>query len=332
MPQAPLHPIAIAPMMDWTDRHDRYFLRLITQHSLLYTEMVTTGALIHGDRARFLNFHPLEHPISLQLGGSEPQDLARCAQMGEEWGYDEINLNVGCPSDRVQAGRFGACLMVEPQLVAECVSDMQAAVKCPITVKTRIGIDEHDSYAELQHFIQTLMTEGGCSSFIIHARKAWLKGLSPRQNREIPPLRYDVVKQLKVDFPHAQFMLNGGIKTHEHIAQHMPDVDGIMLGRAAYQNPYLLATVDRDYYTSKKLILTRQQIVEKLYPYIEQHLRQGGKLKHITRHILGLFQHVAGAKRWRRHLSEYAVKSDAGIEVLQVALALTQDSCDNGSR
>ncbi|MDF2867907.1 MAG: TIM-barrel protein yjbN family [Gammaproteobacteria bacterium] len=306
-------------MLDWTDRHCRYFHRLLTKHSLVYTEMITTGALLYGDRDRLLTYSAMEHPIAIQLGGSEPKALAACAKIAEDYGYDEVNLNVGCPSDRVQSGRFGACLMAEPDLVAECIALMQAEVKIPVTVKTRIGIDQQDSYEALANFIYKVALTG-CNKFIVHARKAWLKGLSPKENREIPPLRYDIVAQLKNDFPHLSFILNGGIKTLAEIDAHLGQFDGVMLGREAYHNPYILAFVDQNYYDNASLIKSREQIVELLLPYIEDELSQGQSLTHISRHILGLFQGQPGARHWRRHLSENAHKSNAGVGVIKNAL------------
>jgi tRNA-dihydrouridine synthase A len=313
--------ISVAPMMDWTDRHDRYFLRLIAPDVLLYTEMITTGALIHGDYQRFLAFDALEHPLALQLGGSDPAALARCARMGEDFGYDEINLNVGCPSDRVKSGRFGACLMGEPQLVARCISEMVAQVKIPVTVKCRIGIDNQDSYEELQHFIH-LVASAGCNVFIIHARKAWLNGLSPKQNREIPPLRYEVVHQIKQDFPQLTVVINGGIKTVEQMAEQLNVVDGVMIGREAYSNPYLLAAVQKQFYALDVDSHSREQVVEKLLPYIEDQLRNKVRLSSITRHIIGLFQGEKGGRRWRRYLSENAHKEGASASVVMDALAV----------
>ncbi|MDR3492680.1 MAG: tRNA dihydrouridine(20/20a) synthase DusA [Gammaproteobacteria bacterium] len=310
---------SVAPMMDWTDKHDRYFLRLISPNVLLYTEMVTTGALIYGDRQRFLSFNPSEHPVALQLGGSDPAALALCAKMGQDQGYDEINLNVGCPSDRVKAGRFGACLMLEPKLVADCVAAMKSVVQIPVTIKCRIGIDEQDSYEELHRFISTIHA-AGCDVFIIHARKAWLNGLSPKQNREIPPLRYDVVHQIKKDFPTITVILNGGLKTLEQIEQNMPFVDGVMIGREAYTNPYLLAEIEKKYYSTPESIATRYAVIEQFIPYLQEQLAQNVKLSSMTRHILGLFQGQFGAKLWRRYLSEHAHKSGAGIEVMLAAL------------
>ncbi|HXG27648.1 MAG TPA: tRNA dihydrouridine(20/20a) synthase DusA [Nevskiales bacterium] len=324
-----MHPrrICVAPMMDWTDRHDRYFLRLITRHARLYTEMVTADALLHGDRDRLLRFDAAERPLALQLGGSDPQKLARCARIAADWGYDEVNLNVGCPSDRVQSGRFGACLMAEPALVAECVAAMQAATSLPVTVKTRLGIDELDQYAHLHGFVTTV-AQAGCRVFIIHARKAWLQGLSPRENREIPPLHYDRVYRLKQDFPELEIVLNGGVTTLDEAAGHLEQVDGVMLGRAAYQNPYLLAGVDARFYGDPAAAPTRLEIVERLLPYVERELARGTALKHIARHILGLFQGQPRARAWRRHLAEHAHRAGAGVEVLQAALACVQPALD----
>ncbi len=314
------HRFSVAPMMDYTDRHDRYFLRLISRHALLYTEMVTTQAILRGDRAFLLAYDPSEHPLALQLGGSDPDELARCARIGAEYGYDEINLNVGCPSDRVQSGRFGACLMAEPELVAACVAAMRAEVALPVTVKTRIGIDHQDSYAHLRDFVATV-AEAGCGIFVVHARKAWLQGLSPKQNREIPPLRYEVVYRLKRDFPHLSIVINGGITSLAQADAHLAHVDGVMLGRAAYHQPYLLAEVDQRYYGSREPVKTRQQIITELLPYVEAWLEKGLPLNRITRHILGLFHGVPGARAWRRHLSEHAHRPGAGVEVIEQALA-----------
>jgi tRNA-dihydrouridine synthase A len=307
-------------MMDCTDRHDRYFLRLIAPHVLLYSEMITAQALIHGDPQYLLAFDPFEHPVALQLGGNNPLQLAHCAKLGAEFGYDEINLNVGCPSDRVKSGQFGACLMLQPTLVAECVSAMREVVKVPVTVKCRIGVDDHDSYEELQQFIATL-SAAGCSVFIIHARKAWLNGLSPKQNREIPPLKYDVVYQIKRDFPNLTIIVNGGIKSSSEIATHLQYTDGVMIGREAYANPYFLAEIEQHFYGVDDTALTaRREIMQNYIPYIEQQLANNTKLSHITRHILGLFQGQAGARAWRRHISENAHKPGANVEILQEAL------------
>lgn len=313
----------VAPMLDWTDRHERYFLRLISRHAVLYTEMVTTGALLHGDSHRFLRHHPAERPLALQLGGSDPGEMTACARLGEAAGFDEININVGCPSDRVQSGRFGACLMAEPQRVADCVAAMRAAVSVPVTVKTRIGIDHRDSYEALLEFVTTV-AQAGCRSFIVHARKAWLQGLSPKENREVPPLHYDRVYRLKQDLPGLEIVINGGIKTLEAAERHLQQVDGVMMGREAYQNPYVLAEVDRRLYGDPHPVPTREEVVQALIPYIERELAEGVYLSRITRHILGLFQGQPGARAWRRHLSEHAHRPGAGVEVLTQALAAMQ--------
>jgi tRNA-dihydrouridine synthase A len=313
-------PISVAPMMEWTDRHCRYFLRLISRHVRLYTEMVTSAALIHGDRARLLRYHPSEHPLALQVGGSDAEELARCAVWAAEAGFDEINLNVGCPSDRVQAGRFGACLMLEPERVADCVAAMRGAASLPVTVKTRIGVDRQDSYEALVRFV-ALLAGAGIERLIVHARKAWLQGLSPRQNREIPPLRYDWVYRLKGDFPGLALHLNGGVKSLAEARQHLGHVDGVMVGREAYHNPWLLADVDREFAAHGNPPPTRHQVVERLLPYVEQELAAGTRLQQISRHLLGLFQGQPGARAWRRYLSEHGHHSGAGVEVLEQALA-----------
>jgi tRNA-dihydrouridine synthase A len=306
-------------MMDWTDRHCRYLLRLLTTHSLLYTEMVTTAALLHGDPERFLRYDAAEHPVALQLGGSDPVALSECAHIGADFGYDEINLNVGCPSDRVQSGRIGACLMAEPGLVAECIAAMNHAVPVPVTVKTRIGIDDRDSYEDLAHFIQCVHA-AGCRTFVIHARKACLKGLSPKENRTVPPLNYAFAWRIKQEFPGLAIIVNGGIENLEQAADHLDNVDGVMLGRAAYHNPWLLAQVDARIFNDPHPMPTREGIVHSMIPYIERELQQGSRLKHITRHMLGLFQGVPGARHWRRHLSEHAPQANAGSEVVIQAL------------
>ncbi len=310
-------------MLDWTDRHCRYFHRHLSRHAVLYTEMVTTGALIHGDRHRYLAFNAEENPVALQLGGSNPQDLARCAQMAEDYGYQEVNLNVGCPSDRVQNGRFGACLMKEPSLVAECVAAMQQAVTVPVTVKCRIGVDEQDSYAALLTFVRTI-AEAGCQTFIVHARKAWLSGLSPKQNRDIPPLRYDVVYQLKQDVPHLEFILNGGLTTLDACDAALQRVDGVMMGREAYHNPYLLSLVDQRYYAALSAPLSREAVLTAVIPYMQQQIAAGTRLNSMTRHMLGLFHGQPGARAWRRYLSDHACKAGAGVQVVLEALKLTQ--------
>ncbi|WP_082469569.1 tRNA dihydrouridine(20/20a) synthase DusA [Vibrio furnissii] len=312
--------LSVAPMLDWTDRHCRYFHRLLSSQTLLYTEMVTTGAIIHG-KGDFLAYNEEEHPLALQLGGSNPVDLARCAKLAQERGYDEINLNVGCPSDRVQNGRFGACLMAEPELVAQCVAAMKAVVDIPVTVKTRIGIDDQDSYEFLIHFVTVVSEQGGCEQFTIHARKAWLSGLSPKENREIPPLDYPRAYQLKQDFPQLTIAVNGGVKSLAEAKEHLQHLDGVMIGREAYQSPYLLAEVDQQIFGLDTPVKKRSQVVQEMYPYIEQQLAQGSYLGHITRHMLGLFQNMPGARQWRRHISENAHKAGAGIEVVEQALA-----------
>ncbi|MCL4130065.1 UNVERIFIED_CONTAM: hypothetical protein GTU68_054799 [Idotea baltica] len=312
-------------MLDWTNRDFRYFIRLITQHSLLYTEMVTTGALIHGDAARFLAHDDIEGPLALQLGGSDPETMAQCAVMAEDWGYDEVNINVGCPSDRVQSGRFGACLMAEPGLVADCVAAMKARVALPITVKTRLGIDEQDSYGFLSQFID-LVSSAGCELFILHARKAWLSGLSPKENRDVPPLDYQRVYQIKRDYPDLHIAVNGGIQSLEQAQLHLQQVDGAMLGRVAYHDPYRLATADSLIFGQADQALSRHQVIETMLPYISQRMATGRSLKSITRHLLGLFQGQPGAKAWRRYLSEHAHLKGARIEIVEQALALVPEA------
>jgi tRNA-dihydrouridine synthase A len=316
-----LNRFSIAPMLDWTDKHCRYFHRILTKQTLLYTEMVTTGAILFG-KGDYLAFNTQEHPLSLQLGGSDPIALAKCAKLAEERGYDEINLNVGCPSDRVQNGMFGACLMGKADLVARCVEAMQKEVNVPITVKTRIGIDDHDSYNFLCEFIETVMpfTE----TFIVHARKAWLSGLSPKENREVPPLDYERVYQLKRDYPHLTIAINGGIKTIDEIKHHLNYVDGVMVGREAYQNPVLLTQIDQQIFGADTPTIDPIAAILALYPYIEKQLSQGAQLNHIMRHTLGIFNGRKGAKQWRRYLSENAHKSVAGIEVVEQALTFIQ--------
>lgn len=302
-------------MLDWTDRHERYFLRLISRHAVLYTEMVTTGALIHGDRKRYLQYNDFEHPLALQLGGSDPKQMALCARMAEDVGYDEVNINVGCPSDRVQNGQFGACLMATPEIVGDTVSAMQASVDIPVTVKHRIGIDEQDTYEDLEHFVK-VVSAAGCKTFIVHARKAWLQGLSPKENRDVPPLDYARVYRLREEHPELEVILNGGISVHDEIERHLNHVDGVMLGREVYHNPYFLSQVDSRYYSDAAPLKSRDEIVSEFIAYVESQLKQGAHLKHMTRHILGLFHGQPGAKRWRRELSENAPRADAGLSVL----------------
>lgn len=319
------HRFCVAPMMDWTDRHCRAFHRLLTRNALLYTEMLTPPAIIHGNRERLLAFDAREHPVALQLGGSDPMALAEAAEIGASFGYDEINLNVGCPSDRVQEGRFGACLMAEPGLVAACVSAMRARVEIPVTVKCRIGIDDQDAEDDLQKFIETVAA-AGCITFIVHARKAWLAGLSPKQNREVPPLDYARVYRLKASRPDLTIVLNGGIAGLDDAEQHLAYVDGVMLGRAAYQTPYLLANVDQRLFGSNESVASRAEALELLTTYTSRHLESGGRLNNIVRHVLGLYHGQPRARTFRRHLSENAVKDGAGIEVLIDALRIAEPS------
>jgi tRNA-dihydrouridine synthase A len=312
-------------MMEWTDRHCRFFHRLLTRRAVLYTEMITTGAVIHGDRERLLAFDAFEHPVALQLGGSAPGPLADSARIGEDFGYREINLNVGCPSDRVQEGRFGACLMAEPDLVATCVAAMKSAVALPVTVKCRIGIDDQDSEQSLDAFTQKVKA-AGADALIVHARKAWLDGLSPRENRDIPPLDYDRVYRLKRANPDLEIIINGGIGTIEDAEVHLHHVDGVMMGRAAYQEPYRLLAVDSMVFGETAPAESMKAAVEEYLPYVERELSKGTRLHAITRHMLGLFRAVPGARAFRRHLSTHAVKPDAGIGVLRDALALVVDT------
>ena len=307
-------------MMDWTDRHCRSFHRVLTRKALLYTEMVTTGALIHGPRDRLLGFSPEQHPVALQLGGSDPAALATCSRMAEERGYDEVNLNCGCPSDRVQSGRFGACLMAEPQLVADCIAAMRAAVKIPVTVKCRIGIDDQDPEEALRTFIDTV-AKAGPDLFIVHARKAWLKGLSPKENRDVPPLDYDLVRRVKAERPHLKIVLNGGLPSLQAAAEHLSWADGVMLGRAAYEQPWRLAEVDSLIFGAPDPVASPLQAAEAYMPYVERQLALGVPLAAITRHMLGLFAGRPGARLYRRHLAENAHAKGAGVEVLQDALA-----------
>jgi len=314
---------SVAPMMDWTDRHCRYFLRQLSRHALLYTEMVTTGALLNGDAARFLQHDAAEYPLALQLGGSVPADLAACARMAEAAGYDEVNLNVGCPSDRVQNNMIGACLMAHPALVAECIKAMQDAVSIPVTVKHRIGINGRDSYEQLCDFVGQV-AETGCTSFTVHARIAILEGLSPKENREVPPLRYDVVARLKADFPALEIVLNGGIKTLDDCMTHLQTFDGVMLGREAYHNPYLLADVDRRLFGATVPAISRSEALARMRPYIAAHIAAGGAMHHVTRHMLGLGQGFPGARRFRQLLSVDIHKSKAPLALLDQAASLLE--------
>ena len=317
MQVAPVARLSVAPMMDWTERHCRFFHRQLNSQALLHTEMVTTGAVIHGDRDHLLGFDPAEHPVALQLGGSEPEELARAARIGAEYGYDEINLNVGCPSERVQKGSFGACLMKEPELVRDCMTAMRETVDVPVTVKTRIGVDEHDGDEFLNDFIGTV-AESGVDTFIIHARKAWLKGLSPKQNREIPPLAYDRVHRLRRTFPQLHFVLNGGLTAVEQAMVELEQVDGIMLGRAAYQDPWILVELGCE--LGQPVADSRVEVIEVMADYAARHIARGGRLQQVARHMLGLFHAQPGAKRWRQVLSQNMHRPEVGPELLLQAL------------
>ena len=322
MPHSPLpmpNPLSIAPMMDRTDRHYRYFMRQITRRTLLYTEMVTSAAIMHGDREHLLGFSEEEKPLSLQVGGDNPQDLAECARIAEGMGYDEINLNVGCPSSRVQSGNFGACLMTQPQQVADSIAAMINATKIPVTVKHRIGVDDLDSYEDMVNFVK-IVSQAGCQRFTVHARKAWLKGLSPKENRDVPPLRYDDVHRLKQEFPHLFIEINGGIKTITQVQQHLQSVDAVMIGRAAYDNPYLFATVDKEFYTESAQFFNRHEVVENMYDYIDKWATKGLKLNKITRHMLQLFSGKPGSRAWKQHITENSCYFGVGSEVVREAL------------
>lgn len=312
--------ISVAPMMAWTTPAQRYFMRQITHHALLYTEMVTTGALIHGDTARFLAFDNAEHPVALQLGGSEPAAMAHCARLAEDAGFDEVNINVGCPSDRVQNGAFGACLMAESARVADCVADMKAAVSIPVTVKTRIGIDHQDSYEFLAAFARAMQT-AGADRLIVHARKAWLSGLSPKENRDVPPLDYPRVHRLAADFPGLPMSINGGFTDLASVAQQLEHVSGVMIGREAYRNPYVMADVDRRLFGTQAAVPSRDDIAAGMRDYIGRHLAAGGAFKDIARHMLGLYHGCPGGRNWRRVLSERGHRADAGLDVLDAAFA-----------
>ena len=321
------HRFSVAPMMDWTDRHCRFFHRILTRRARLYTEMVTTGAIVHGPRARLLAFDPAEHPVALQLGGSEPADLAACARIAEDLGYDEVNLNIGCPSERVQKGAFGACLMREPGLVGACVAEMRAAVRIPVTVKCRIGVDDQDPCDALFGFVDKV-ARAGCETFVVHARKAWLKGLSPKDNRDIPPLDYDLVYTLKRERPDLTVIINGGITTLDEAKTHLGHVDGVMMGRAAYQSPWLLAEVDSTLFAAPRPVATRRAAVEAFMPYMARELQNGTPLNAMTKHLLGLFNGLPGARAFRRHLSENAVKPGAGFAVVETALSFIRDDAE----
>jgi len=316
--QRPDRTLCVAPMLDWTDRHCRYFHRLLAPSAVLYTEMVTTGAILHGNADRLLAYNPEEHPLALQLGGSDPVELARCARIAKQWGYDEINLNVGCPSDRVQRGRFGACLMLEPDRVKDCMIAMRESVDIPVTIKSRLGVDDCDSYQYLSDFIGHV-AESGCNVFVMHARKAILAGLSPKQNRDIPPLRHDWVYRLKQDFPGLEIVINGGIDSVESVFTHLKYVDGVMMGRAAYQTPWLMAECHRQVFSDASPP-PREVVIGLMSDYIERQVSQGVAVKHISRHLLGLFQGLPGARAWRRYLSENAYRDDRNTQLLIQAL------------
>ena len=313
--------ISLAPMMDYTDRHFRFLMRLISKNMLLYTEMVHCGAILFGERDRFLQFNPLENPIALQLGGNNPEQLARCAKLAQQYGYNEVNLNVGCPSDRVKSGQFGACLMAHPNLVAECVTAMRSATSIPVTVKNRIGIDKNADYAFLHNFID-IVARTGCQTFIIHARKAWLDGLSPKENREIPPLEYEKVYQLKKDFPHLQIIINGGVTEYQQIDEHLLHVDGVMIGRKAYQDPYYFKDIDSRYFAKEKLNISRESFVKQYCDYIQSQVGNDVYLKHMARHLLNFFNGQPGARAWRRFLSENMNKQSVGVEIVEQAIEL----------
>ena len=315
MPRGQRQLLSIAPMMDRTDRHYRYFLRQITRHTLLYTEMITTGALIHGDRDRFLGFSAVEKPLALQLGGDDPTALATCAQMAEDWGYDEVNLNVGCPSDRVQNGHFGACLMAQPEVVARAVGAMRRATTLPVTVKHRIGIDDQDHYDDMARFVR-IVAQAGCDRFIVHARQAVLRGLSPKENRTVPPLRYADVYRLKAEYPALCIEINGGITTLEQAVGHLQHVDGVMIGRAAYEHPYLFAFADAMFFGATASPPTRQQVLEALLPYLEHWVTRGIPPYRIVRHVLGLFAYQRAARVWKRCLSTSAITPNTAVSVL----------------
>ena len=314
----------IAPMMEWTDRHCRFFHRLLTRRALIYTEMITTGAVLHGARARLLAHDPAEHPVALQLGGCDPRQLAECARIAEEFGYDEVNLNVGCPSDRVQVGRFGACLMAEPALVGDCVAAMTGAVKLPVTVKCRLGIDDQDPEEALEAFA-CAVEQGGVAALIVHARKAWLDGLSPRQNRDVPPLDYARVYRLRAAHPGLAIVLNGGIADIDQALEHLGRLDGVMMGRAAYQDPWRLLAVDPMLFGEPALFASPKAAAEALIPYIERELARGTRFNAVTRHVLGLFRGVPGARAFRRHLATEASIPAAGVAAFRAALALVVD-------
>jgi tRNA-dihydrouridine synthase A len=321
------YPVSVAPMMDRTDRHFRYFMRQITRHTLLYTEMVTTAAIMHGDKEHLLGFSPEEKPLVLQVGGDNPRELAECARIAEDMGYDEINLNVGCPSSRVQDGNFGACLMMQPQKVADCVAAMVAAVNIPVSVKHRIGVDDVDSYEDMAAFVNAIALSG-CKIFNVHARKAWLKGLSPKENRDIPPLRYEDVHRLKADFPELFIEINGGLTTLAQVHEQLKSVDAVMIGRAAYDNPYLFSQIDTQFYGDVEMPRTRHQVVEAMLPYVEKWTGKGLKLHKITRHMLQLFAGQPGSRIWKQYIAEHSCRGAGDAEVLVQGLALVASQAD----
>ena len=308
----------VAPMLDCTDRHERYLARLISKHTVLYTEMITTGALLFGDTPKFLDFDNAEHPVALQLGGSEPDAMTKSAELVQKWGYDEVNINVGCPSDRVQSGSFGACLMQTPELVAQNVKQMQAAVDIPVTVKCRIGVDEQDPRQALWRLVDQ-SANAGCKTFLVHARKAWLKGLSPKENRDVPPLDYELVYALKEAFPELEIIINGGINSIDQCHDHLTHIDGVMMGREAYSNPYIMATVDAEIYHDERRVLTRDEVLNEYMVYVDRHIKNGSRLNHMSRHVVGLFHGEPSSRLFRRHISQNAHIPGSGIEVLQHA-------------
>ncbi|MFK7815617.1 MAG: tRNA dihydrouridine(20/20a) synthase DusA [Gammaproteobacteria bacterium] len=314
-----LHKFSIAPMLHCTDSHFRYLARLMSKRCLLYTEMITTGALIYGEQDRWLSLHKEEKPVALQLGGSDPTDMAKCAELAEKYNFDEVNINVGCPSDRVQAGKFGACLMLEPQLVADCIKSMSEASSVNVTVKTRIGVDDQDSYEFLRKFVEKI-AEAGCKTIIVHARKAHLSGLSPRQNRNVPPLHYEYVYRLKQDYPELIFVLNGGLKDKSEITNHLQELDGVMVGREVYDNPFFLSDIDELIYADTASSLSRFDVLDKYLLYVQSQLDKGIPLKIMAQHVFGLFNGMPGARAWRRHLSENIYTKGAGVEVINEAL------------
>lgn len=319
-PRGVVRPLSVAPMMERTDRHYRRFMRFITRHTLLYTEMVTTGAILHGDREHLLGFSDEERPLALQLGGDDPRDLATCAKVGEDLGYDEINLNVGCPSDRVQKGNFGACLMTQPELVADCVAAMRAEVRVPVTVKHRIGVDALDRYEDMLHFVD-VVAAAGADRFSVHARKAWLSGLSPKENRDVPPLRYDDVYRLKRERPGLVVEINGGVVSEAQISAHLQQVDAVMVGRAAYDDPYMLATADATFFGDAHAIASRAEVAEAMVPYVDHWTGRGLKLARVVRHMFHLFSGLPGTKAWKRHLTQNSYQPGNGGQVVIDALA-----------